>query len=809
MKRLFSFLIAFLLLFPITVKASSDILLASVRNMPEDFRRYFFHSELSVQVQLNDIPLFEASMTIKENGQIHLNSIISPSDQSTLDTQEYWADVLRKGIIAGSCEKNCPRGLITSEYHLDKSTLKLYTSQYETARNNSSYIMLPQSMPNGLIIQNDLSAIHTTSNAQLWNLNSSWTSSLFDWTQRMSFQSAYSSDKYGYRSSDLYELFSQKEFAGSFLRLGFFTPDSDTGNVQTSGFSYDSVIGAMWGTSDILLESNSSVSAWPVYVNGRNQAIAEVYRDGRLIYSQQLQDGVQALDTRRLPGGIYDITINIIQNGQQVDTQSAQIYKPSGWRNPAQRWRMNLWTGQRQTVSSNHKSDETPLALGGSLDVLAWSGGILGISSTVTENNDYWMRLRSDITLSPSDSLFLQHTRTSVGMSDHQGSDIRYYRNLTAGSTGSLYWRNTQTETYRNSSSKNKQRGDVWGSSFSLRLPWSSTLTFNGEYTDTAWRRGFGTDLSLNMHRTLLGRQTDLRLSAYDKPGNKGQSRDQGGSFSLTISLFPSNPRHSVSAGVGMSDNHGYTNANYQWRPDNDNGIRWLGAGISHSSNNTMLSTNVGLDNRYFTADGYLQYASLDQSTTAGLNLSQALVVGNNRVMAGKLNRGQQSVMIIDVESEQPDDQIIASGKMSENRLKTGRNIIPVEAWQRDTLQFSTDSDQSTQLYPSLHHIQMNKGSVGYLQVKAISTRTFIAVLRDEEGQILRNRSVNSDISHAMINADGVLTLDIGPKTQVLTVNAENGTSSLICSIPNTQTITSKVQFENNVLCRKNTDENN
>ncbi|MEH4929762.1 TcfC E-set like domain-containing protein [Enterobacter cloacae] len=42
---------------------------------------------------------------------------------------------------------------------------------------------------------------------------------------------------------------------------------------------------------------------------------------------------MQALDPRQLPGGIYDITVWIIENAQTVDTQQAQIYKPQGWNN--------------------------------------------------------------------------------------------------------------------------------------------------------------------------------------------------------------------------------------------------------------------------------------------------------------------------------------------------------------------------------------------------------------------------------------------------------------------------------------------
>lgn len=82
--------------------------------------------------------------------------------------------------------------------------------------------------------------------------------------------------------------------------------------------------------------------------------LAEVWRDGRLIQTQQLQAGVQALDTRQLPGGIYDINIKIIENGQTVDTQRTQIYKPQGWNNPDKRWRMDLWSGQRKTLATGN-----------------------------------------------------------------------------------------------------------------------------------------------------------------------------------------------------------------------------------------------------------------------------------------------------------------------------------------------------------------------------------------------------------------------------------------------------------------------
>lgn len=800
----YSLLLSACLILPTTVMASGETFLASLRGIPDDFRRYFFHSELPVQVRLNDQPLFEASMSVRENGSMNLISILVPGHTLAPEVQTRWENVLRQGISVGECETRCPNGLITTEYKLDSSTLQLYTSNYETARAETNYITLPETFSTGLIIHNDFSAVQTSSDSQLYSLNSAWQASFLNWNHRMAFQSSYSSDKYGYDSTDLYELFSQKELAGSFIRLGFFTPDSETGNVQTTAFGYDSVIGAMWGTSDTLLENNNTVSAWPVYINGRNQAIAEVYRDGRLIHTQQLQDGVQALDTRRLPGGIYDITIRVMENGQEIDTQTAQIYKPSAWLNTDRRWRMNLWTGQRHTVSSRDTSyrDES-LVVGGSLDVLAWPGGIVGLSATTTEDHDHWLRLRSDITLTPSDSLFLQHTRAAVGDADNNSSDVRYYRTLTGGNSASLYWRNTEYD-YRTATRHHRQRGDVWGSSFSLRLPGSSNLIFNGQYADSAWRRGFSADASFSTRRTWFNRDTDIRLSAYDRPGYQGQRRDQGGSVNITLSLFPDSRHHSVSAALGVNDRHGYTSASYQWRPQEDSNISWLGGGVSHSHHHTTLSANGGIDNRYLNGDGYVQYATADHNTTAGLNLSQSLAVGGGRIAAGNLQRGLQSAVIVDVQSDQPDNQIIAAGRMSEMNLQAGRNVIPVDTWQRDTLQFSARGDNGVQIYPAQHHVQMNKGSVGYVQVKAVNTRTLVAILRDEQGNKLRNRAVSSDTGNGRVNADGVLTLDISQQTRTLHIAAENGSPALVCPLPATNiTGKQKVQFENHVLCKE------
>lgn len=789
-------------LLPLMASAENMILASNVRGLPEDFRQYFYDSEIIVQVYLNDARLFDAVVVLRENGDIRLLRTIDDAQDAEPDILALWARVLEQGVSVGECTKNCPSGLMAVEYRLDNSVLKLYTSNYEKTRTASSYIAMPDETPGGVIMYNDASVTNSAS-SRSWGINSSLTSSFAGWSQRASFQSSGTDGQYHYTSSSLYEMFTQKELQGSFVRLGFFTPDSDTGNVQTSGFGYDTVAGAMWGTSDALLINTDSVSAWPVYVTGRNQSIAEVWRDGRLIHTQQLQAGVQALDTRQLPGGIYDITIKIIENGQAVDTQVAQIYKPQGWSDPNRRWRMNLWSGQHRTLATGDTRgrDDNPFALGGGVDILAHPRAVLGISGAAT-HEDHQVRTKANITLSPNDTLVAQYSLGNTEYQSNQNTDIRYYRNIPGGGSASVFWRSTTTDIYGNRTTS-RQQGDTWGSSLSMRLPWSTSLILNGQYIDTAWRQGFGADVSVTTLATLSGRSTNFRVSAYDRPGFNNNRRDHGVSFGVSISLTPT-ARHTVSTETGMNQNQGYSSLNYQWQPGDDSSIRLLGGGVSYSPHNTVISANSSVDTPYISGDGYVQHHSQGSTNTAGGNLSQILVMGGGRVASvnGNNSRSMESALIVDVDTDDDSTGVVASGSMAETRLKPGRNIVPAELWKKGTVQFTASGGESVQMFPQSDSMQMGRGSVKYIKVKAVKTFTVVGMLQDADGNVLKNRYVNSDASGGVINAEGVLTLDSGVANRVLTVRADSGLPALQCELPSDMDSSKKVHFINAIKCR-------
>ena len=198
-----------LTLFPFVACAADMTLAMNTRGLPEDFRRYFYNSELIVQVYLNDTRLFDAAVALNEKGDIRLLRVIDDAQDNNADTRALWNDVLEKGVTVGKCLKTCPAGLMAVQYQLDNSALKLYTANYETARARSGYLSIPEDSPGGVILYNDAS-VTSTESSRSWGINSSLTSSLAGWSQKVSFHSSGTDGSYRYINSGLYEFYTQK-----------------------------------------------------------------------------------------------------------------------------------------------------------------------------------------------------------------------------------------------------------------------------------------------------------------------------------------------------------------------------------------------------------------------------------------------------------------------------------------------------------------------------------------------------------------------------------------------------------------------
>ncbi|EUD06728.1 MULTISPECIES: CS1-pili formation C-terminal domain-containing protein [Providencia] len=174
---------------------------------------------------------------------------------------------------------------------------------------------------------------------------------------------------------------------------------------------------------------------------------------------------------------------------------------------------------------------------------------------------------------------------------------------------------------------------------------------------------------------------------------------------------------------------------------------------------------------------------------------------GRLAASSGERGLGMDSAFIVDLESDDPDMQIVASDSVSVTKLFQGRNVIPADVWKNESIQFYSMGEHNGKVFPEYESMQMNRGSVKYLKLKAIKTTVLVGMLQDNRGQMLRHRQMISDISSGVINAEGVLTLDTGINNQKLTVLADGQLPALSCQLPDALSSEKAVQFFPVIRC--------
>ncbi|WP_158379911.1 hypothetical protein [Candidatus Williamhamiltonella defendens] len=119
---------------------------------------------------------------------------------------------------------------------------------------------------------------------------------------------------------------------------------------------------------------------------------------------------------------------------------------------------------------------------------------------------------------------------------------------------------------------------------------------------------------------------------------------------------------------------------NSQWHPDDDNNpLLTLGACVSQSSRNTIISTNEAFEARYLSGNVYTQHHITGSSNTVGGNLSQVLVFGVGKVGAANGNNRMESAIIVDCDADDDSTNILAYAYMGEKRLFKGKNIVLIQ----------------------------------------------------------------------------------------------------------------------------------
>ena len=785
-------------------------LLAQAKGLPADFEEHFFDVPLAVRVELDQQFLGEAMVVLTRDDRLSLLSFNDVGDSRLLPSErEVWANYLKQGIALGSCPSKCPQQLLAVHYSLENSLVSILTENAERDDQEQRFYTLPEGGSTGLIVRNQLN-INGGQNQELggrYGLEAS--SSLGNWTQAVNLQLS----RIGGMDNQLYhavhELYTQRELQGNFLRLGYFTPTSEglTRQPRTFGASPDTALGPMYGSSDSLAINSPKPAIYPIYVTANRLASVEIYRNGLLINTQAMPAGLQTLDTRSLPGGIYEVEVRLIEDGQITSSTQELVYKPSNWRNHDERWRYNVFAGRESKLLSNWQeqgSDE--MTAGAAFNYLLHPRLILGVTGRQVQDSLQY-GTSADWAIVDNASVFANVYQTR----DHgTGLDVQGLYSYGSGSIVASHnrsWLDT-TKLYDTlpDGTRVRQRqvfvGQTSNSSLSVnhRLDSKNSVSTRVSHSEGN-TEGVSLDLGWTRRSQLFGNEANWRLSVFDRPGSfsAGDSRNRG--IDLNLNLALGGPGEQLSGSVGTRtarDGSRDNNASISYSKTLQNHLlQSVSATATTDTYGVGMSAIASMSSDLVNGDGFIQRSSYNNDLTGGLNLDSTVAVGGQKLVMTSQYHRDGSGMIVDVESDiegialRADD--LSGGS---TMLRPGRNFVPITAYKSSSVSFDFEGTHvpAATIRPARSSYHLNKGGVEYRQIRVMKTLTVLGRLVDSQGNPLKGHHIINHASRGVSEVDGFFSMEMNASSPTLEVR--HG-SQLLCQF---RLDTDKGQTENDVL---------
>lgn len=744
--------------------ADPALLLQQARQLPEGFEEHFFGVPLMVRVTVDGRLLGDGEVLLGRDNSVQLLSLMDVQESEFDEgARERWLSKLGTELPLGECSRACPEGIVGLQYSLEESQLSVLTGEVEQEARDQRFIAVPGESK-GLLVQNQLNLVQGSQRNGHYNLQleGSWG----QWSPFMEGDATWQEG--GPTDLGMAQIYGERLHEANFYRLGFFFPSAQGLVRQPNYYSgaTPTVLGVMWGSSDLLRRERGVPSLAPIQVSPARPGMVEIYRDGNLIQSQPVVSGLQALDTRSLPGGIYEVELRLLEDGQETRRWREMIYKPSNWQTPEEPWRFNLFAGRQTRWLVRQGDSELEGASGGAaVNHLLLPSLVVGAGSQYVDR-----RAQHSLSLdweATSQLHGFASLNQSVGMG--WGYDLQ-----------GIYWHGNSSLVASHSRNLRKLGEASSVSSLSLQQSlekWGSL----GVYVSHQSGRGNGVDVGWHYSDRLWGRWVTWGVSLFDRPGSEStaQQRDRGSTLSLTVNLGGQDRQLSLGLGSNTSRSGGAQRSaylNYQqevdWGP-----LRQVSVGSTHDSYGTGLSGYGRFAAPWLGGDLFAQHSSYNEQVTGGINLESVVALGRegelalgSREMGGM---GNEAAMILDIAADDEAVRIRVSDDLgSVQTLGPGRHLVSVPALQSGALQLEMADHEGTPLTikPSVLPYHLNRGGVGYGQVNAVSTVTVIGRLLNLQGAPMKGAVVFNHTGRTMTEPDGFFAVEMNehnPQLQV------------------------------------------
>lgn len=637
--------------------------------LPDDFRDYFFDVPVVVRVEVDGRYLGDARALLTRGNALALLAFVdTQGSDATGDERQRWLQVLAEPRALGPCATGCAQGLAGLHYSLENSLLSVATDRAGQADAAPRYHALPERGSHGMVLRHQVNAYAGDSLPLAGRYALDAQASVGRWTVQGHYQLDRSADREGELRHAAQSLYAQREFNDHFLRVGWFLPGFQgvTRQPRATGSLGFTTMGVMAGSSDTLLADSRAASLHPVYVTANREGSVEVYRDGSLILTQPVQPGLQQLDTRRLPGGIYAVELRVIEDGRETAREAAVIHKPSQWRDPSRRWRYSAFAGQQRSLLDSVDDPQAgKAAVGGVINYLAHARAVLGLAAqqigdarAVAGSLDWQLNDRAN--------LLTNAYRSRV---DGHGVDLQ---GLLRYRTGSVTLSHNRSWLPRRRWDDDRfvvlaaGEGSRWGG---LQVSAVGVNHRIGDRSHLAARvsqqrgisSGRGLDVSFSRRQLLFGADAHWRATVFDRPASAatGLRRNRGVDLTLNIALGREGRRYSGSLGSRTGTRGGrdlYAGVGVQQGFD-DGWVRGLAGQATVDREGVGVSGNAQFEHPALRGDAYVQRSPLGGTPSGGINLESTLAVGGGTLSvsgAGQLATTQTG-MIVDVDSDLPD----------------------------------------------------------------------------------------------------------------------------------------------------------
>ncbi|WP_265422135.1 fimbrial biogenesis outer membrane usher protein [Aeromonas salmonicida] len=756
-------------------------LLQQAEDLPDGFADHFFGVPLAVRILVDGQLLGEGEIVLGKDTSVQLLAL-TDSHESELEERDRqrWSKVLSEPHLLGPCQNRCADQVLALEYSLENSQLSVLTAGAEKGLHASRYYSLPTTGSYGALLRHQLNLTQGEGEQRSGRYNLMAQGSIGQWTPLLEGEVSQSGNGQA-AQHHVQQLYAEREGEGRFYRLGYFSPYAQGLVRQPTlfGGGTPTVLGVMLGDSDTLLIEQGQASTTPVYVTPSRPGMVEIYRDGQLINSQQVISGLQALDTKVLPAGIYEVELRVLEDGQVTERRREMIYKPMNWQNPDESWRFNLFVGQQTSLFSNWGEETArPLSSGVMLNHLLTASVIVGASSQYIDQR--WQHgLSADWSLNDQWRLFGNLMATQALGSGFDMQALYHY------GEGSLVLSHQQQRQQGQAAGESR---DLKQSNLSLQQRLDERHSAN-LYLAHQVGRGLGADLGWRYNGDLLGQTVSWNLTVFDRPGSisTDNARDRGGMLSLSMNLGGDRSLLAIGIGSRTSRSGGQErNASLSYQQLLEWGaLQSVGANLTTDSYGVGTAGYARFQGALVSGDAHLQSSSYNQALSGGINLDSTLAFGDEGrlIMTGQ-SQGQEAGMIVDVESDIPELTLRADDDQGGNiKLRPGRNLVPVTAYRSGAVQLDMAGQNapSMTIRPNVLPYHLNKGGVAYHQVRVMKTVTVIGRLLDGQGTPLKGAMVVNHAGRTISEADGFFAVEMSEHNPMLRMEMDG---LLKCELP-------------------------